>query len=80
MKYAIASLLASTSAMTIRNHAAAGASCNDNYNRAMDQKSETLTGKLVKGNMVDGKFVDPSFKADMTMLYNDLENSNGNAE
>ena len=72
MKYAIASLLAATSAINIRNHTAASASCNDNYERAMSQKSETLTGKFVKDNMVDGKFVDPSFKTDMSMLYTNM--------
>jgi len=64
MKYAIASLLASTSAMTIRNHSAAAETCNTNYERAMSQATETLDGDLVKNNMVDGKFVDPTFKAD----------------
>ena len=75
MKYAIASLLASTSALTIRNdphHFHADAGCDDNYIRAMGQASETVDGSFVKGNMVDGKFVDPSFKADMSMLYNSL--------
>jgi len=72
MKYAIASLLASTSALTIRNHAAAGASCDDSYKRAMSQATETVDGDLVKNNMVDGKFVDPSFKTDMSMLYTNM--------
>ena len=77
MKYAIACLLASTSALTIRNHAAAGASCDDSYKRAMSQATETVDGDLVKNNMVDGKFVDPSFKAGMSMLYAADENTTG---
>jgi hypothetical protein len=73
MKYAIASLLATTSAINIRAEANAaergGNSCNSNYERIMSQTDDKLDGAFVTGNMVDGLFVDPSFPAEMTMLY-----------
>jgi len=77
MKYAIASLLASTKAINIRAAKDLGSSCNANYERLMSQKDETLTGSFVTSNMVDGLFVDPSFPGDRTMLYTDEQASAG---
>lgn len=72
MKYAIASLLATTSAISIRAETKdLGSSCDANYDRLMSQKDETLTGDFVKKNMKGGKFLDPSFTGDRTMLYTD---------
>ena len=86
MKYAIASLLATTSAINIRAEAKArGDTCNSNYDRIMSQTDETLDGDFVTGHMVDGLFVDPSFPAEMTMLYSAVQEatkgggSDGNA-
>jgi hypothetical protein len=84
MKYAIASLLASTSAIQIRQQSTATfngskAQCDANFMRMWNQSTQTLTGALVKNNTYGGKFYDPTFIADSSMLYNDLQTSTGQA-
>ena len=74
MKYAVATLLATTSAIAIRSESAkaAAATCSSNFERMTAQKDYTLASSFVTKNMKDGKFEDPSFTADDTSLYNEI--------
>ena len=71
MKYALATLLASTSAMKIRTQAAE--TCSSNFDRVNEQKEYTLASSFVTSNTKSGKFEDPSFTADNSSLWNDLQ-------
>jgi hypothetical protein len=73
MKYSVACLLASTNALTIRNKAAAVPTCSSNFDRLQEQKAYTLKSDFITSNLVDGKFVDPSFGSDDSVLYNELQ-------
>ena len=75
MKYAIATLLASTSAMKIRNQAAE--TCSSSFVRMTEQKEYTLASSFVTSNIKSGKFEDPSFKADNSSLWSTLQNDGG---
>lgn len=44
----------------------------ENFNRMEAQKGYTLASEFVTSNIKNGKFVDPSFKADSSALYNSL--------
>jgi hypothetical protein len=73
MKYSIACLLATTNALTIRNKAAAAPTCSSNFDRMQKQKAYTIDSDFVTSNLVDGKFVDPSFGSEDSTLYNELQ-------
>ena len=74
MKYSVACLLATTNALTIRNKATPAApTCSSNYDRLQEQKAYTIDSDFVTSNLVGGKFVDPSFGSDDSVLYNELQ-------
>ena len=73
MKYSVACLLATTNALSIRNKAAAAPTCSSNFDRVQEQKAYTIDSDFVTSNLVDGKFVDPSFGSDDSTLYNELQ-------
>jgi len=77
MKYSVAALLATTNALHIRAQAPAAATCSSNFERLTEQKAYTLTSSFVTSNIKDGKFEDPSFPADNTSLYNELQTTDG---
>merc|ERR1712166_543924 len=78
MKYSVAALLATTNALHIRAQAPAAATCSSNFERLTEQKAYTLTSSFVTSNIKDGQFEDPSFPADDTSLYNEMQASSRN--